>query len=150
MSTRVIHINDVRDHPERYADAVYIGRAAPRRGLRRSIWANPYRIGDRISYGHAGKGEPIMTREGLLFSYTNDILEGGNHHLLGVLPELRGRPLACWCRHDGVPMTNGINGPDNRCHGDQLVHWLATFTDDELRVMGDGATTQDILEARTS
>jgi len=38
--TRVVHIND--GHP----DAIYIGRAVPRRGLKASPWANPFTIKD--------------------------------------------------------------------------------------------------------
>jgi hypothetical protein len=45
-----------------------------------------------------------------------------------MLPELRGKALACWCRHDGEEPTD-----DNRCHGDQLVRMLNYFTDDQLR-----------------
>ena len=38
-------------------------------------------------------------------------------------------------------MTDGKNGPDNRCHGDLLVRYLDQWTDDELRDLaqeGDG------------
>jgi hypothetical protein len=43
------------------------------------------------------------------------------------LPSLRGKPLACWCRHDGELRT-----PETVCHGDVLVHLLRHHTDDEL------------------
>lgn len=128
--TRVIHVHDMPNHP----DAVYIGRAMPGKGLKASKWANRYKIGAPAA--HWGQKDPI-TREGALFGYSTDIWHGPNRHMLADLPELRDKPLACWCRHDSVPMTNGstLPGPDNRCHGDLLVHWLDTFTDEELREM---------------
>lgn len=38
MTTRVVHIND------NIEGAVYVGRAVPRRGIKASKWANPFRI----------------------------------------------------------------------------------------------------------
>lgn len=139
MTTRVVHVND------NMPGAVYIGRANPRRGLKASPFANPYKIGTPAS--HWGQKDPI-TRKGALFAYSTEIWSPGGslQHLLAILPELRGKPLACWCRHDDVPMTNGIidAGPDNRCHGDLLVDWLDTFTDEELRAMAaNGGTLPD-------
>ena len=122
--TRVVHVKD------NVPGAVYIGRAMPRQGLKASPFANPYKIGAPAS--HWAQKDPI-TREGALFAYSTDIWSGPKRHLLGQLPELRGKPLACWCRHDGEPMTDGT-----RCHGDLLVHWLETLTDDELRALGRG------------
>jgi hypothetical protein len=128
MSGRVVHVND------NVEGAVYIGRAMPRKGLKASPFANPWKIGAPAS--HWGQADPI-TREGALFAYSTEIWgeAGSLRHLIARLPELRDKPLACWCRHDGVPMTNGTDGPDNRCHGDLLVHWLAIYTDDDLRAM---------------
>jgi len=133
MTHRVVHVKD------NVPGAVYIGRAMPRQGLRASPFANPYKIGAPAS--HWAQKDPI-TREGALFAYSTDIWSGPKRHLLAELPALRGKPLACWCRHDGVPMTNGVtdDGPDNRCHGDLLVHWLDTLTDDELRELATGET----------
>lgn len=132
--TRVVHVND------NVPGAVYIGRENGRKRLKRSRWHNPYVIGKPAS--HWIQADPI-TREGAIAAYALDMLDGPKQYLLAELPELRGKALACWCRHDGVPMTNGSNGPDNRCHGDWLVHMLNTHTDDELRSMakgeGDGA-----------
>jgi len=62
-----------------------------------------------------------MPRQGLVNS---------DRRLLAQLPELRGKALACWCRHDGEERT-----PDNACHGDVLVDLLDRYTDDELRAM---------------
>jgi hypothetical protein len=39
--------------------------------------------------------------------------------LLGRLEELRDKPLACWCRHDGEVRTEG-----NACHGDVIIELL--------------------------
>lgn len=123
----VVHVKDNVPH------AVYIGRAMPRQGLKASKWANPHKIGGKAT--HFLQKDPI-TREGALMGYVQDIMYGDKRHLLADLPELRGKPLACWCRHDGETFGNGTDGSvDNRCHGDLLVHWLETFTDDELREM---------------
>lgn len=134
--TRVVHVND------RVEGAIYIGRENGRKRLKRSKWNNPYQIGKPAAHWiQTG----TITRDGALTAYALDLLppDGPKRHLLADLPELRGKALSCWCRRDGVPMTNGSNGPDNRCHGDHLVHLLDTYTDDELREMakgeGDGA-----------
>ena len=111
MKTRVVHVND------NVPGAVYIGRAVPRRGLKASPWANPYRIGKdgnraqvikqyRADVGFKTKRSPL---------YFN------------ALKELAGKPLACWCRHDGEERTEA-----NACHGDVLVELI-----EELG-LGDG------------
>lgn len=122
--TRVVHIND------NIEGAVYIGRANGRKGLKASKWANPHKISD-VRHGP----NEIIGRERALLQYTDDLFWGPKRYLLAELPELRGRALACWCRHDGVPMTNGVTdeGPDNRCHGDLLVSYLDQWIDEELR-----------------
>lgn len=139
MTTRVVHVNDGVD------GAVYIGRQNGWKKIRRSKWANRFKIGGPDPWNE-GK---VLSREGALFHFSTWFWQQPD--LIRALPELRDKPLACWCRHDGVPMTNGISddGPDNRCHGDLYVHWLNTFTDDELWRMADGETTQDILESRS-
>lgn len=78
MSGRVLNLR----HDE-LGDAVYVGRANPRRGLAESIFANPYRV--------AVDG----TREQVIQKYLRHIL--GRQEFLLRLPELRGRRLACWC-----------------------------------------------------
>ena len=110
-ATRVVHIND------KIEGAVYVGRAVPRRRLAGSPFANPHRI----------KGE----RQLCIDKYEHDITEGALRPLLATLPELRGKPLACWCRHDGVPWT-----AETWCHADVLADLLDRYTDDELRAMG--------------
>lgn len=121
--TRVVHVRDA------LPDAVYIGREFVRYDqhgrcieyLGGSIWGNPYRIGvdgDRAT---------------VIAKYEELLLHGVRRKMLRCLPRIRGKPLACWCRHDGEPRT-----PDNACHGDVLVALLARYTDDELREMGGG------------
>lgn len=142
MKAHVIHVNDMPNYP----DAIYIGRAMPRRKLKASPFANPYKIGAPAA--HWGQQDPI-TREGALFGYVTDLWEH-KRHLLAELPALRGKPLACWCRHAGVSMTNGstLPGPDNRCHGDLLVGYLDQWTDDELRRLATGEEPHEIAEGR--
>lgn len=114
MSGRVVHVND------NVPGAVYIGRGNGRKRLKKSPFANPYRIlvgttEDRVVVIN-------LYRNGLL-SYRRE--------LLAQLPDLRGKPLACWCRHDGEALV-----PENWCHGDVLIDLLNLYTDDELRAMG--------------
>ena len=101
--TRVVHVND------HVPGAVYIGRAVPRKGLKGSIWANPHKVGPncsradavkwyRADFGFQVKRSPTYYRE---------------------LQKLVGKPLACWCRHDGEERTE-----DNACHGDVLVELI--------------------------
>lgn len=113
MSTRVVHVND------KIEGAVYIGRANGRRGLKKSPFANPYKL-------FSGSD---CDRRTIIALYRKRILDP-SMNLLASLPELRGKPLACWCRHDGEPRTD-----QNACHGDILVELLERYSDDELRAM---------------
>ena len=119
MTTRVVHVND---HIE---GAVYIGRRNKRRGLETSPFANPFKIGKYYD------GKPANRSEVLLM-----FIEHLHEHpeLMAQIPELRGKAIACWCRHEGEAKTI-----DNVCHGDVLISILAANTDDELRAMGDGS-----------
>ncbi len=112
--TRVVH---VRDH---VPGAITIGRANRRSNLPASPFANPFAIG-RI-WGD---------RAQVVESYRQHLLTGAGRPLLVELPALRGKPLACWCRHAGEVRT-----PRTVCHGDVLVSLLNAYTDDELRAMG--------------
>jgi len=89
MSGRVVNLRH-----EELGDAVYVGRANPRRGLAESIFANPYRV------------DVDGTRAEVIQKYLKHIL--GHQELLLRLPELRGRRLACWCSPEP-------------CHADVLV-----------------------------
>ena len=64
MTTRVVHVND------NVPGAVYIGRAVPRRGIKASKWANPYKI------GRDG------TRADVIGKYWYDLMHGDKRHLL--------------------------------------------------------------------
>ena len=105
--TRVVHVKD------NIPGAIYIGRAMPYQGIEGSPFANPFKIGE-------------YTRDQCLVLYQNYLMK--THRLMRSLPELRGKPLACWCRHDGKRVTE-----KNRCHGDEIVHLLNSLTDEELR-----------------
>lgn len=114
MTTRVVHVND------NVEGAVYIGRANGREGLAVSPFANPYRLVDGS----------VTDRAKVVIQYEVWLLRD-RRELLATLPELRGKALACWCRHDGEEQT-----PANRCHGDVLVGLLEEYSDEELRAMG--------------
>jgi hypothetical protein len=113
--TRVVHVND------ELPDAIYIGRAVPRRGLQESPWSCSYRI------------RHTVRRTAACLRFGEELLSGPRRHQLACLPELRGKPLACWCRHDGEPRR-----PWNACHGDVLVALLERYTDEELRELAAG------------
>jgi hypothetical protein len=87
MSGRIVNLRH-----EELGDAVYVGRANPRRGLAESIFANPYRV------------DVDGTRAEAIEKYRSWLL--GRQELLERLRDLRGRRLACWCSpepcHAGV------------------------------------------------
>lgn len=104
--TRVVHVND------NVPGAVYIGRANGRKGLKASKWANPYVI------GRDG------TRAEVIEKYRQHITPYGEDGWLNVgrhiaIMNLAGKPLACWCRHDGEARSEA-----NACHGDVLVEMI--------------------------
>ncbi|SFV09685.1 DUF4326 domain-containing protein [Alicyclobacillus macrosporangiidus] len=93
-------------HCRREPFDVYIGRAVPRLGLRRSKWANPYRI------GRDG------TREECIRKYREYVL--GRPDLMEALGELRGKVLGCWCSPEP-------------CHGDVLVELVKMMEQERSR-----------------
>jgi hypothetical protein len=97
----VIHVNEMQHYP----DAVYVGRAMPRRGLPASPFANPFRI------GRGGDRALVLDR------YRAYLLQ--REDLLSRLGELAGRPLACWCRFARESRTQ-----ENTCHADVLIELL--------------------------
>ena len=76
---------------------VYIGRGSPQWGLRRSIWANPFRMG------------PGNSRDSVLVKYEKYFDQSGLRASIG---DLAGKRLLCHC-----PL-------DRRCHGDILLEAL--------------------------
>ena len=112
MTARVVHIQD------RVPGAVYVGRRQHWLKLPQSPFADPYRIG---SDG---------TRAEVIALYRQRIL--GSPKLLHDLPQVRGKPLACWCRLDGEART-----ADKACHADVLLELLESYTDQELRAIAE-------------
>ena len=112
-TARVVHVRDG------VPDAVYVGRAMPRQGLKASPLANPYKI---------GRDGDRATVIGLYTRRLDDLVALGNPVIVEALIACRGRPLACWCRHDGEEPP-----PENACHAAALLDFLARHTDDELR-----------------
>jgi hypothetical protein len=92
----VAHFNDPPD-PER--ERVYIGRAVPRRGVKASVWGNPYRV---------TSASDVST---ILDLYRAHVLQ--TPELVEALPDLEGCELACWCRYRGET--------EPPCQGDVLV-----------------------------
>lgn len=116
MSTRVVHITD------RIEGAVYIGRSMSGFiDIRGGPLANPFTVKKH--------GLPEAIR--LFDQFIRRRLREGHQPTIDALIAARGRPLACWCRHDGEPRTE-----HNACHGDVLVELLDRYTDEELRAMG--------------
>lgn len=101
--TRVVHIND------NVPGAVYIGRANGRKGLKASMFANPFKV---------GKDGDLATVIAKYRKYQD--------YSPAELRTLAGKPLACWCRHDGEERTD-----DNACHGDVLVEMIEALGLDE-------------------
>jgi hypothetical protein len=109
---RVVHVRD------QVPGAVYVGRPRFRGDAAGGVtWGNPYRVGKD------------GTRAEVIARYRADLLASPLR--LRLLPQLRGKPLACWCRRDGEEPT-----PENACHADVLLDLLSRFTDAELRRMG--------------
>jgi hypothetical protein len=92
---------------------VYIGRAGivfidnVRFPKESSIWANPYKVGDK-------KGQ--YEREESLRLYENYIREKikGSESMKEELLKLKGKNLGCWCKPEG-------------CHGDILMKILEEY-----------------------
>lgn len=89
MPTTVVHVND----PDGYD--VYIGRAVPRRGLKASTFANPYRI------GRDGTREECIEKHRRLLCRCPDLV-------VLVRALLKNHRLGCWCA-------------PKPCHGDILA-----------------------------
>ncbi|MCL4296246.1 MAG: DUF4326 domain-containing protein [Anaerolineae bacterium] len=95
--TVVVHVDD----PDGYG--VYIGRANRTRGLKASIWQNPFKV------GHDGAREQCITwyeerLRALLFGKEADEWQA-------ALRALQGKRLGCWCA-------------PRPCHGHVLVRLL--------------------------
>ncbi len=93
MSTTVVHVKD-----KNYD--IYIGRAVPRRGVPRSIWANPFKI------------DAEHDREAVIELYSAWL--NTQPALLARIPDLVGLRLGCWCAPEP-------------CHGDILAERANRF-----------------------
>jgi hypothetical protein len=103
VSGKVVHILSGAPYD------VYVGRAMPRYGLPKSIWANPYRI------GVTGPLPKVLRRYEKDLRYwmkdtpgANPAPEPWNHraNLIASVVALRGKTLACWCcDKSGPPLT---------------------------------------------
>ncbi len=111
--TKVIHVDDMANYP----DAVYVGRAMPRRGLKASAFANPYKI------GLDGDRNQVIAK----YRYRAEVDLACGRITAHDLRRLVGKPLSCWCRRDGEERT-----ADNACHGDEIIRLLR-----ELGLEGD-------------
>lgn len=92
MKTTVVHCMKARFD-------VYIGRAAPRRGLPASLWANPFKIGPGVS-----REDSIE----LYRQWVNSALDPEARWIKEHVHELKGKILGCWCS-------------PKACHGDVLA-----------------------------
>lgn len=97
--TRVVHVKD------NVAGAVYVGRAMPRQRLVASPFANPYKV------GRDG------TREQVILKYRLHLLRSPELQRQAIRT-LAGKPIACWCRHEGES--------EPACHADVLVELCET------------------------
>jgi len=87
--TTVVNIRDTESYD------VYIGRAVPRKGLKKSPFANPFKVGKD------------GTREEVIEKYREWLLD--RPELVEMAErELKGKVLGCWCKP--AP-----------CHGDVLA-----------------------------
>jgi len=114
MSGRVVNLRR-----EELGDAVYVGRANPRRGLAESAFANPYRV------------DVDGTRAEVIEKYLKHVL--GRQELLLRLHELRGRRLACWCSPEP-------------CHADVLVELVDA--DEVLDALAAAGVAVEAVEGR--
>ena len=95
--TRAVHV--MRDEYD-----IYIGRASPRKGLKASVWANPFKI------GRDGTRAEVIAKYRAYLQTRPD--------LLAHLAELRGKRLACWCAPEP-------------CHGDVRAELAIGLEPDE-------------------
>ncbi len=92
---------------------VYIGRAGivfidnVRFPKESSIWANPYKVGDKK--GQYEREESLKLYE----SYIREKIKG-SESMKEELLKLKGKDLGCWCKPEG-------------CHGDVLIKILEEY-----------------------
>lgn len=89
MPTRIVNIK----HESNYD--IYIGRAMPRLGLKKSPYANPFKI------GKDGTRKAVIEKYREWFLNKPELVERAKQ-------ELKGKILGCWCKPEA-------------CHGDVLA-----------------------------
>lgn len=107
MATTVIHVRNAKPGD------VYVGRPnshVPQGVVLLTELGNPY---------HA---LPDSDRAGVIARYEQRLLQ--SPHLLRLLPQLRGKRIACWCHPEP-------------CHADVPKKLLDTHTDEEILAMAD-------------
>ena len=121
--TRVIHVNDApadwRNRPEEF---VYIGRVVPRRGLKKSRFANWIKRSEYEIEELLQRYEATMRRH--LMIPVNPALPSPKE-----IKALHGKTLVCWCAPNG-----GVTRDDKPwcCHG-QVLAQLAEELNEEKR-----------------
>jgi hypothetical protein len=98
VKTTVVNI---RNHPDwKTEGGVYIGRAVPRRGLKKSMFANPYKE------GLDGDRDEVILQYRQWFYRQLPVSA-----FRRAVEQLRGKMLVCWCAPE-------------RCHGDVIREYL--------------------------
>lgn len=105
--TTVINIKDAPEGWQSDPQYIYIGRAVPRKGLKRSLFANPFVIGED------GSREACVRKfEG----WTAGVMHMAYGQSVRLL---RGKTLVCWC----APLM---------CHGDVLAKLADELKPEEI------------------
>jgi hypothetical protein len=87
MKMQETTVVNIRDHREwEMEGGVYIGRAVPSRGLKKSIFANPFRIGS-----DGDRDRVIEKYRGVFYEKLR------NPSFARAVEALRGKMLVCWC-----------------------------------------------------
>ena len=90
-TTTVVHMRDVRPGEEGVA---YVGRAVPRRGIKASLFGNPFKVGREAATNADAKA---MYADWLAGRAHQDTYPEIRAWILENVRTLRGKRLACWC-----------------------------------------------------
>lgn len=129
MLNVVIHVSEM----SQFEDAIYVGRANDRYGLKASPLANPYPLPRNATPEQRAE---CVTKYMIHFVYNLEVV--GSTVLIRELIACRDRPLCCWCRRSNEEPT-----PNNLCHADIISDHLRKYTDDQLRAFAVTAGTRD-------
>lgn len=132
-----ITVQKWRRSGDQYPDAVYIGRANPRYGLRASKWANPYHI------------SATVTRDEAVARYVLKMLNESHDY-----NELQRKTLVCWCEDGELCHGDFLWDMANRddaasqlgiMYYDVVTHWWL-WAQDVLRNLDPGAENHGTME----